>query len=184
MRNLTTADLFVATMIVTSGSSFAATVMVGGQKMLAYQDIVENLDDAGDLTTLLAAVKAAGLVSTLRGNGPFTLFAPSNAAFAKVPADDLAALLRPENRAALVRLLSYHILEGKYDFNALETEIRRQGGLATLNGLGGGKLRFAMNGHHNISLMDEQGRGACIGVYDAYQSNGVVHVVDTVLMRV
>jgi uncharacterized surface protein with fasciclin (FAS1) repeats len=179
MRSFSPAILFVTSMIV-AGASFAAPVMVGGQSMLPSKDIIDNAVNSADHTTLVAAVKAAGLVETLKGKGPFTVFAPTNAAFAKLPAGTVETLVKPESKATLTKILTYHVVPGKYDFKALESAIKAgKGSLATASG---GKLMFAMNGKHNIVVTDEGGNSANISTYDVYQSNGVINVIDTVLM--
>ena len=177
----TPAFLFAASMLV-AGASFGAEVIVGGQNMLPSKDIIDNAVNSADHTTLVAAVKAAGLVDTLKGKGPFTVFAPTNAAFAKLPAGTVDGLVKPENQATLSKILTYHVVPGRYDFAALESEIHKHGGKATLATASGGKLMFAMNGKHNIDVVDESGNMANISTYDVYQSNGVINVVDSVLM--
>ncbi|MDL2358208.1 MAG: fasciclin domain-containing protein [Pseudomonadota bacterium] len=156
--------------------------MVGGQSMMASKDIVDNAVNSADHTTLVAAVKAAGLVDTLKGKGPFTVFAPTNAAFGKLPAGTVDTLVKPENKATLTHILTYHVVPGKYDFMALSNAIKQGHGKAELATAGGGKLSFMMNGMHNIVVSDEKGGMANISTYDVYQSNGVINVVDTVLM--
>ncbi|WP_156895024.1 MULTISPECIES: fasciclin domain-containing protein [unclassified Janthinobacterium] len=167
-----------------ASAPFAAdmTTMVGGQSMYPSKDIVDNAVNSADHTTLVAAVKAAGLVDTLKGKGPFTVFAPTNAAFGKLPAGTVDTLVKPENKATLTKILTYHVVPGKYDFKALAREIKMHDGKATLPTASGGKLMFAMNGMHNIVVMDEGGNSANISTYDVYQSNGVINVIDTVLM--
>jgi uncharacterized surface protein with fasciclin (FAS1) repeats len=159
-----------------------ASVMVGGQGMLPARDIVDNAVNSADHTTLVAAVKAAGLVDTLKGKGPFTVFAPTNAAFMKLPAGTVDTLLKPENKATLTKVLTYHVVPGKYDFAMLQKDIMKGGGRAMLPTAAGGKLTFMMNGPHNITVQDEAGHIANISTYDVYQSNGVINVIDTVLM--
>ena len=181
IRPFIPAVLFAASMLVTA-ASFGAEVIVGGQSMLPSKDIIDNAVNSADHTTLVAAVKAAGLVDTLKGKGPFTVFAPTNAAFAKLPAGTVDTLVKPENKATLSKILTYHVVPGRYDFAALESEIQRHGVQATLATASGGKLMFAMNGKHNIDVMDESGNRANISTYDVYQSNGVINVVDSVLM--
>ena len=183
MRTFTPAVLFVTSMMM-AGASFGAdmSVTVGGQSMLPSKDIVDNAVNSADHTTLVAAVKAAGLVDTLKGKGPFTVFAPTNAAFAKLPAGTVETLVKPESKATLTKILTYHVVPGKYDFMALAKEIKMHNGKATLPTASGGKLMFAMNGMHNITVMDESGGSANISTYDVYQSNGVINVIDTVLM--
>jgi uncharacterized surface protein with fasciclin (FAS1) repeats len=160
----------------------ADTVAVGGQAMYPTRDIVDNAVNSADHTTLVAAVKAAGLVDTLKGKGPYTVFAPTNAAFAKLPAGAVDGLLKPEAKGTLTKVLTYHVVPGKYDFAALSAEIRRHGGKAQLATAAGGKLTFMMNGMHNIVVADEAGHTASISTYDVVQSNGVINVIDTVLM--
>src|ERR1700712_2736100 len=173
--------LLLAAML--SATAFAnADVMVGGQNMMASKDIVDNAVNSADHTMLVAAVKAAGLVETLKGKGPYTVFAPTNAAFAKLPAGTVDTLVKPESKATLTKVLTYHVVPGKYDFAALSDEIKKQNGKAQLPTASGGKLSFAMNGMHNIAVMDEGGNSANISTYDVYQSNGVINVIDTVLM--
>ncbi|MFC5512435.1 fasciclin domain-containing protein [Massilia jejuensis] len=156
--------------------------MVGGQSMLASKDIVDNAVNSADHTTLVAAVKAAGLVDTLKGKGPFTVFAPTNAAFNKLPAGTVDTLVKPENKSTLTNILTYHVVPGKHDFKALSAAIKKAKGTAELATANGGKLKFMMNGMHNIAVMDEKGQTANISTYDVYQSNGVINVVDSVLM--
>jgi uncharacterized surface protein with fasciclin (FAS1) repeats len=183
MRTLTS-SLIIAALFATSAvaQAHAADVMVGGQSMLPSKDIVDNAVNSADHTTLVAAVKAAGLVDTLKGKGPFTVFAPTNAAFGKLPAGTVDTLVKPENKATLTNILTYHVVAGKYDFKALSDAIKKQNGKAELATVNGGKLKFMMNGMHNIAVMDEKGQTANISTYDVYQSNGVINVVDSVLM--
>jgi len=179
-----TSSLIIAALFATSAvvQAQAADVMVGGQSMLPTKDIVDNAVNSADHTTLVAAVKAAGLVDTLKGKGPFTVFAPTNAAFNKLPAGTVDTLVKPESKAALTNILTYHVVAGKYDFKALSDAIKKQKGKAELATVNGGKLKFMMNGMHNIAVMDEKGQTANISTYDVYQSNGVINVVDSVLM--
>jgi len=181
MRNLHS-TIILATLLATASTSFAANVMVGGETMLPSRDIVDNAVNSADHTTLVAAVKAAGLVETLKGKGPFTVFAPTNAAFGKLPAGTVDTLVKPENKATLTNILTYHVVPGKYDFNSLAAAIKKHDGKAELPTASGGKLMFAMNGTHNITVIDESGNRANISTYDVYQSNGVINVVDAVLM--
>lgn len=183
MRKLTS-TLIIAVLFTGSAAVHAhsANVMVGGQSMLPNKDIVDNAVNSADHTTLVAAVKAAGLVDTLKGKGPFTVFAPTNAAFAKLPAGTVDTLVKPENKATLTKVLTYHVVPGKYDFMALSAAIKKQNGTAELTTASGGKLKFMMNGPHNITVADEKGQTANISTYDVYQSNGVINVLDTVLM--
>ncbi len=162
---------------------FAANdVMVGGEAMLPAKDIVDNAVNSVDHTTLVAAVKAAGLVETLKGKGPFTVFAPTNSAFAELPAGTVDSLLKAENKATLSKVLTYHVVAGKVDAAALMKQIKAGKGSATLKTVSGGTLTAMMNGPMNVVIKDEKGNVASISTYDVYQSNGVIHVVDNVLM--
>ncbi len=167
-----------------SGSSVLAgdNPMVGGEAMMKSKDIIDNAVNSKDHTTLVAAVKAAGLVETLKGKGPFTVFAPTNAAFAELPAGTVETLLKPENKGMLTGILTYHVVAGRLDFNELSKWIKKGNGTAELKTVSGGKLWAMMNGEHNISIKDEKGNVASISTYDVYQSNGVIQVVDAVLM--
>ncbi|APC19265.1 fasciclin [Pseudomonas frederiksbergensis] len=158
------------------------TVMVGGQAMMPSKDIIDNAVNSADHTTLVAAVKAAGLVDTLKGKGPFTVFAPVNSAFAALPAGTVDSLLKPANKATLAHILTYHVVAGKLDMATLAQQIKAGGGKAELTTVSGGKLWVTMNGPHNITLKDETGATADITTYDVYQSNGVIQVIDKVLM--
>lgn len=150
--------------------------------MMPSQNIIQNAVNSEAHTTLVAAVKAAGLVETLSSTGPFTVFAPVNDAFENLPAGTVETLLMTENKAMLTAVLTYHVLSGKYDFNALAAEIKKGKGAAKMQTVQGGFLTFMMNGEHNITLTDEKGNTANISVYDVYQSNGVIHVIDSVVL--
>src|SRR6201996_9652504 len=154
--------------------------MVGGAAMYPTKNIVENALNSKDHTTLVAAVKAAGLVDTLEGAGPFTVFAPTNEAFAKLPAGTVDNLLKPENKAMLTSVLTYHVVAGKMDSKMLMQKIKDGHGKAMLTTVQGGMLTFMMNGK-NLWVMDEKGNKAMVTIKDVYQSNGVIHVTDTVL---
>ena len=182
MRKITQAALLSLTLASASYAFAETNVMVGGQSMLPSKDIVDNAVNSADHTTLVAAVKAAGLVDTLKGKGPFTVFAPTNAAFSKLPAGTVDTLVKPESKTTLTKILTYHVVPGKYDFTKLSHEIKSHNGKAELPTASGGKLMFSMNGMHNIVVMDESGNTANISTYDVYQSNGVINVIDTVLM--
>ena len=158
------------------------TVQVGGEAMFPKKNIVENAVNSKAHTTLVAAVQAAGLVETLKGKGPFTVFAPTNDAFENLPAGTVETLLKPENKATLAKVLTYHVIAGKYDFNAIAELIKKGSGKASLKTVSGGTLTAMMNGAHNISLKDENGGTANISTYDVYQSNGVIHVLDAVVL--
>lgn len=163
-------------------TSNAQTVTVGNEAMFPTKSIVENAVNSKAHTTLVAAVKAADLVSTLQTKGPFTVFAPVNDAFENLPSGTVETLLKPENKATLAKVLTYHVVAGKLDFDALSKAIKAGNGTATLNTVSGGKLYAMMNGSHNIMLKDENGGTANIITYDVYQSNGVIHVLDAVVL--
>ncbi|MCB0523567.1 MAG: fasciclin domain-containing protein [Lewinellaceae bacterium] len=167
---------FASAMFAQTGS----TVMVGGEAMYPKKDIVDNAVNSKAHTTLVAAVSAAGLVETLKGAGPFTVFAPVNDAFENLPEGTVETLLKPENKSTLTKVLTYHVVAGKYDFKALESMIRK--GQKTLKTVSGGTLTFMMNGPHNIVVKDENGNTANINTYDVYQSNGVIQSIDAVLL--
>lgn len=165
-----------------SAQSMDKSVMVGGQAMLPKKDIIENAVNSKNHTTLVAAVKAAGLVETLKGKGPFTVFAPTNDAFENLPAGTVDNLLKPENKATLTKILTYHVVSGTHDFNDIAKMIKAGNGKATMKTVSGGTLTASMNGDNNIWVTDEKGEGANISVYNVMQSNGVIHVIDAVLM--
>ncbi|MCX7278727.1 MAG: fasciclin domain-containing protein [Burkholderiales bacterium] len=158
-----------------------ADVMVGGAPMLASKDIIDNAVNSKDHTTLVAAVKAAGLVETLKGPGPFTVFAPTNAAFAALPAGTVDSLLKPENKGTLTTILTYHVVAGKYDAAAISKMVKDGMGKATLKTVSGGTLTAKANGM-GVTVTDEKGGTANVTIADVYQSNGVIHVVDKVLL--
>ncbi|MBC8752638.1 MULTISPECIES: fasciclin domain-containing protein [Paraburkholderia] len=167
----------------TSGMAAAGeSVKVGGQMMYPSRDIVENAINSADHTTLVAAVKAAGLVDTLKGKGPLTVLAPTNEAFTALPAGTVETLTKPENKATLTSILTYHVIPGRYDFRRLDTSIKEGGGKAELKTVNGAMLTFSENGPHNITVTDDSGHTANISTYDVMQSNGVIMVVDKVLM--
>ncbi|WP_213797798.1 fasciclin domain-containing protein [Klebsiella aerogenes] len=158
------------------------TAMVGGAAMYPSKNIVQNAINSKDHTTLVAAVKAAGLVPTLESKGPFTVFAPTNTAFEKLPPGTVDSLLKPENKQKLTSVLTYHVVAGKLDMKALEQKIKAGGGKAELKTVNGGALWVMANGPHNIQIKDARGNVANITTYDVNQSNGVIDVIDTVLM--
>ena len=160
----------------------SASVMVGGQSMLPSRDIVDNAVNSADHTTLVAAVKAADLVTTLKGRGPFTVFAPVNDAFENLPEGTVTTLLRPENKAALAKVLTYHVVAGRHTAADLMRMIRQGGGRATLRTVSGGTLTAMMNGPMNVTVRDESGNVANVSTYDVLQSNGVIHVINKVLL--
>ncbi|HYM86445.1 MAG TPA: fasciclin domain-containing protein [Pseudoxanthomonas sp.] len=159
----------------------AANPMVGGAEMFADKDIIDNAVNSKDHTTLVAAVKAAGLVDTLKGAGPFTVFAPTNAAFDALPKGTVESLLKPEMKADLTKVLTYHVVPGKLDAAAISEQISAGGGSATLNTVEGQALTAKAVGN-GITLTDAKGNVATVTTADVYQSNGVIHVVDKVLM--
>ena len=164
-----------------SASLFGAQdPMVGGSPMSSRKNIVQNALNSNDHTTLVAAVKAAGLVDTLEGPGPFTVFAPTNEAFAKLPAGTVDTLVKPENKQMLTSILTYHVLPGKFDANKLKKEIKAGDGTAMLKTVNGESLTATMDGD-DIVLKDAKGGMAHITIANVYQSNGVIHVIDSVL---
>ncbi|MBA3320082.1 MAG: fasciclin domain-containing protein [Pyrinomonadaceae bacterium] len=156
--------------------------MVGGAPMMKTKDIVDNAVNSKDHTTLVAAVKAAGLVETLKGTGPFTVFAPTNAAFDKLPAGTVDTLVKPESKEMLTGILTYHVVAGKMDSKAIAKAIKDGNGTATLTTVQGGMLTAKMDGK-KLVLTDEKGGMSTVTIADVNQSNGVIHVVDTVLMH-
>jgi uncharacterized surface protein with fasciclin (FAS1) repeats len=157
------------------------TVTVGGAPMFPSKNIVENAVNSKDHTTLVAAVKAAGLVDTLASAGPFTVFAPVNAAFAKLPAGTVDTLLKPENKPALTKVLTYHVVPGKLSSMDLKKQIEAGNGTATLKTVSGGTLWASMKGN-DVMLKDEKGGWSKVTQANVFQSNGVIHVVDTVVL--
>lgn len=162
-------------------SMMGDTKMVGGAAMYPSRTIVENAVNSKDHTTLVAAVKAAGLVDTLSGPGPFTVFAPVNAAFDALPAGTVETLLKPENKAQLTAVLTYHVVAGKVSAHDLTHLIKEGHGKAELKTVQGETL-VAMARHHKITLTDSKGRVANVTIADVNQSNGVIHVIDSVLL--
>ncbi|BEP63855.1 fasciclin domain-containing protein [Variovorax sp. V213] len=165
-----------------SGSNATSSnPMVGGAAMVPTKDIVDNAVNSKDHTTLVAAVKAADLVSTLKSPGPFTVFAPTNAAFSALPAGTVDTLLKPENKPTLAKVLTYHVVPGKMDGAALMNAIKAGGGKAMLKTASGGMLTATMSGS-NVMVSDAKGGTATVTIANVYQSNGVIHVVDKVLL--
>lgn len=158
-----------------------ADVMVGGAAMYANKDIVDNAVNSKDHTTLVAAVKAAGLVDTLKSKGPFTVFAPTNDAFAKLPPGTVDTLLKPENKPTLQKVLTYHVVPGKISAADLSKLIVQAGGMVKVKTASGGSLGAMLNGD-KVILTDEKGGTAQVTIANVYQSNGVIHVVDSVLL--
>ncbi len=156
-------------------------VMVGGASMYPTKNIIENAVNSADHTTLVAAVKAAGLVETLSGPGPFTVFAPTNAAFAKLPAGTVDTLVKPESKATLTKILTYHVVAGKMSAADILAAIEAGGGTATLTTVQGEPLTAAKTAA-GVEVTDAKGGKSLVTIADVNQSNGVIHVVDTVLM--
>jgi uncharacterized surface protein with fasciclin (FAS1) repeats len=177
--------LFILTLTLLSVSTVFAqnekTVEVGGAAMYPSRNIIENAVNSKDHTTLVAAVKAAGLVETLQGAGPFTVFAPTNQAFALLPAGTVDNLLKPENKAMLSKILTYHVVAGKLDSKELAKKIKSGNGKVELATVSGGKLWASMDGN-SLMIWDEKGGSAKVSIKDVYQSNGVIHVIDKVVM--
>ena len=158
-----------------------ANPMVGGAAMYSTRNIVQNAVNSKDHTTLVAAVKAGGLVDTLSGKGPFTVFAPTNAAFAKLPAGTVETLVKPENKATLDKILTYHVVPGRITAQQIAAMAARHGGTATLKTVEGENLRFMKSGNGWV-VVDAKGDRSRITIANVMQSNGVIHVVDKVLM--
>jgi uncharacterized surface protein with fasciclin (FAS1) repeats len=174
----------LAVLALLAGAGTAAqerTVMVGGAAMYPSKDIIQNAMESKDHTTLIAAVKAAGLVETLKGKGPFTVFAPTNAAFSKLPAGTVETLLKPENKKTLTGVLTYHVVAGKHDTAALMAKAAAMKGSVELKTVEGHPLWVVWQ-NNTLWLKDGKGQTAAISIPDVYQSNGVIHVIDTVVM--
>lgn len=172
--------VFACVMAVSAGAQ-ERTVMVGGAAMYPSRDIIDNAMQSKDHTTLVAAVKAAGLVDTLKGKGPFTVFAPTNGAFDTLPRGTVETLLRPENKDRLKEVLTYHVVPGRMDSNELMARAKANDGRVELGTASGEKLWAVLDGS-SLWLQDGKKMKARITIADVYQSNGVIHVVDTVLM--
>ncbi len=187
MKKFAISILFVMGMFA-AGATFASAQMmsdgnpmVGGAAMFKTKDIVDNAVNSKDHTTLVAAVKAAGLVETLKSAGPFTVFAPVNSAFDALPAGTVATLLQPENKAMLVKVLTYHVVAGNMDSRAIAKAIKKGKGKAVLKAVSGGTLTAWMDGK-DLILTDEKGGRSKVTIADVRQSNGVIHVIDAVLL--
>jgi uncharacterized surface protein with fasciclin (FAS1) repeats len=167
---------------VTSAVAGMKDPVVGGQQMYPTKNIVENAVNSADHTTLVAAVKAAGLVDTLEGPGPFTVFAPTNEAFAKLPAGTVDSLLKPENKATLTKVLTYHVVSGRLSASDLKKQIKAGNGTAELTTVEGGKLWASLQDGNHIVLKDEKGGTAMVTIPNVFQSNGVIHVIDAVVL--
>lgn len=175
--------LFAVVVALAATAAFAGTKnpAVGGKEMYPTKDIIDNAVNSADHTTLVAAVKAAGLVDTLKGAGPFTVFAPTNEAFAKLPPGTVENLLKPENKDALTKILTYHVVAGRLSAIDLKKQIKAGNGQAELKTVSGGTLTVTMQGK-NIVLRDEKGGMSTITLPNVFQSNGVIHVVDAVVL--
>lgn len=171
----------VATLLVTSLAIAGNNPIVGGQEMFPNKTIVANAMNSADHTTLVTAVKAAGLVETLQSAGPFTVFAPVNAAFAKLPAGTVESLLMPENKEMLVKVLTYHVVSGRLSAQDVRKQIKMGGGKAMFKTVAGGTLWAMMDGN-TIVLKDEKGGTSKVTQANVFQSNGVIHVVDSVVL--
>ena len=158
------------------------TVTVGGAPMYPSKNIVENAVNSKDHTTLVAAVKAAGLVDTLEGPGPFTVFAPTNEAFKKLPPGTVESLVKPENKPTLTKILTYHVVPGRLSAQELADLVDKGGGKAMLKTVEGDGLTVMRKGNHHLTLTDDKGDVATITIADVFQSNGVIHVVNSVMM--
>lgn len=176
--------LFIAPddMMGTSAKLNSKEVLVGSMAMSPMKNIIENAVNSKDHTTLVAAVKQAGLVDALSGKGPFTVFAPVNSAFAKLPSEAVQSLMTEAGKPTLTKVLTYHVVSGKYDSKEIRNMIKKGNGTAMLKTLQGENLTFMMNGSANVVVIDGMGNVANIPTYDVYQSNGVIHVIDSVLM--
>lgn len=187
MKKFALSILFAAAVVTTGGLSVSAQMMksdnpmVGGAAMHKTKDIVDNAVNSADHTTLVAAVKAAGLVDTLKSKGPFTVFAPTNAAFAALPAGTVDTLLKPENKGTLTKVLTYHVLSGSFDSKAVVKAIQKGNGKATFTTVSGDTLTAMLDGS-NVVLTDEKGGRATVTIADVKQSNGVIHVIDAVVL--
>jgi uncharacterized surface protein with fasciclin (FAS1) repeats len=175
------ASLTLAVAMAAGAVSAMAQVTVGGAKMYPTKDIIDNAVNSKDHTTLVAAVKAAGLVETLKGPGPFTVFAPTNEAFAALPAGTVDTLLKPENKDKLTSILTYHVVSGNMDAKMLMKAIKDGKGTASLKTVSGGTLTAKSSGK-KVMLTDENGGTANVTIADVKQSNGVIHVIDKVLL--
>ena len=185
MKTLVLSTLFAAVLLSACGGmstmSDTKTVMVGGAAMFPNKDIIDNAVNSKDHTTLVAAVKAAGLVDTLKSSGPFTVFVPVNSAFAALPAGTVDTLLKPENKATLTKVLTYHVVPGRLNASDLARQISAGGGRAMLKTASGGTLTASMSGS-SVMITDDGGGSARVTIADVNQSNGVIHVVDKVLL--
>ena len=182
MKHKTLVIVAVVALAVTSALAGMKNPMVGGKEMFPTKNIIENAVNSADHTTLVAAVKAAGLVETLEGAGPFTVFAPTNEAFNKLPAGTVETLLKPESKETLTKVLTYHVVAGKWSAADLKKKIKEGKGTAELTTVEGGKLWASLHDGQHIMLKDEKGGTALVTIPNVFQSNGVIHVIDSVVM--
>ena len=173
---------FLSSTALLPAAAMEKTVNVGGAAMYPSKNIIQNAVNSKDHTTLVAAVKAAGLVDTLQGAGPFTVFAPTNTAFGKLPAGTVESLVKPENKATLTKILTYHVVPGRLTAAALMKSVKEGGGMAHLKTVEGEDLMVKQAGPGKLSVTDAKGDVSWITIADVLQSNGVIHVVDTVLL--
>jgi uncharacterized surface protein with fasciclin (FAS1) repeats len=176
------ATLLLASIPASAENMNEKTVTVGGAPMYPSKNIIQNAVNSKDHTTLVAAVKAAGLVDTLQGAGPFTVFAPTNAAFAKLPAGTVENLVKPENKDTLTKILTYHVVPGRMTAASLMKAIKDGEGTAKLKTAAGGDIWIKQAGPGKLSVTDAKGNVATVTIADVLQSNGVIHVIDTVLL--
>jgi len=186
MKNFAFSFFFAALLVAAGSVGVSAQMksdnpMVGGAAMYKTKDIVDNAVNSADHTTLVAAVKAAGLVDTLKSKGPFTVFAPVNSAFEALPAGTVETLLKPENKSTLTKVLTYHVLAGSFDSKSIVKAIKKGDGKASFKTVAGGTLTAMLDGS-NVVLMDEKGGRATVTVADVKQSNGIIHVIDAVVL--
>lgn len=181
MKKIFILAIALAASAIVSKSMAQEVKMVGGAAMYPTRDIVDNAVNSKDHTTLVAAVKAAGLVETLKSDGPFTVFAPTNDAFNKLPEGTISNLVKPENKVMLTRILTYHVLSGKYSSAEIVKAIKAGKGNAEFSTLSGGKL-WAMLKGKNVILKDENGGTSMVSIADVNQKNGIIHVIDSVVL--
>ena len=172
----------VSTPAFVAGAASEKTVNVGGAPMYPSKNIIQNAVNSKDHTTLVAAVKAAGLVDALQGPGPFTVFAPTNAAFTKLPAGTVDNLLKPENKGSLTKVLTYHVVPGRMTAASLMKAVKDGGGQAKLKTVEGDELIVKQEGMNKLWVFDAKGASSSITIADVLQSNGVIHVIDSVLL--
>src|SRR5579864_4275444 len=176
------AQMCAITLVAATAILAANNPMVGGHEIFPSKNIVQNALNSDDHTTLVAAVKAAGLVDTLEGPGPFTVFAPTNEAFKKLPPGTVESLVKPENKPTLTKILTYHVVPGRLSARELADMVNKGGGKAMLKTVEGDGLTVMRKGNHHLTLTDDKGDVATITIADVFQSNGVIHVVNSVMM--